>query len=118
MSRTETPIDWEGTSYSDLMAFPVDAKHNAGFQLGRLQAGLAPTDCKPLKGLAKDITGVMEIRIWAEDGGYRMAYVSRFGDVISVLHCFQKKTQQTSKRDIDLIVKRYKVARERHQKKS
>ncbi len=117
MTNKETPIDWEGTSYSDLMAFPADAKHSAGFQLGRLQAGLDPADWKPLTGLANDITGVKEIRIWSEDGGYRVAYATKFGDVISVLHCFEKKTQQTEKKDIDLIVKRYKEARERHQRK-
>ncbi|WP_423246891.1 type II toxin-antitoxin system RelE/ParE family toxin [Spectribacter hydrogenoxidans] len=35
--------------------------------------------------------------------------LSRFADVVCVLHCFQKKTQRTSKRDIDLVTKRFKA---------
>jgi phage-related protein len=34
-------------------------------------------------------------------------YVAKFGDNIHVLHCCQKKTQATPKRDIDLARKRY-----------
>jgi len=35
-------------------------------------------------------------------------YVAKFNDAIYVLHCFQKKTAQTSKPDIDLAEKRYR----------
>lgn len=44
--------------------------------------------------------GVIEIRLHGEDGEYRVVYVARFSDVVCVLHCFQKKTQKTSLRDI------------------
>ena len=37
-----------------------------------------------------------------------MIYVAKFEDSVYVLHCFQKKTQKTSKKDIDLATKRYK----------
>ena len=37
-----------------------------------------------------------------------MIYVTKFEDSVYVLHCFQKKTQKTSKKDIDLATKRYK----------
>ena len=114
MSIKETPIVWEGTSYSDLMKFPIDARHSAGFQLGRLQIGLDPTDWKHFTSLGKDLKGVKEIRIWAQDGGYRVIYAMKFGDAISVLHCFEKKTQGTEKKDINLIVKRYKEVKNRH----
>lgn len=52
--------------------------------------------------------GVQEIRI--RDGGnaYRVVYVAKFEEAIYVLHCFQKKTQQTSQADIDLAKARYK----------
>jgi len=39
-------------------------------------------------------------------------YVAKFTDAIYVLHCFQKKTQATAKADIELAVKRYRIARE------
>ena len=53
--------------------------------------------------------GVREIRIHDVDGAFRVVYVARFADAIYVLHCFQKKTQQTAKRDIDLARKRFKA---------
>lgn len=37
-----------------------------------------------------------------------MIYVAKFNDAIYVLHCFHKKTAQTSKPDIDLAEKRYR----------
>lgn len=53
-------------------------------------------------------TGVMELRVWDEAGTFRVVYVARLADAVYVLHCFQKKTQQTAKRDIDLARKRLK----------
>ena len=50
----------------------------------------------------------MELRVWDEAGTFRVVYVARLADAVYVLHCFQKKTQQTAKRDIDLARKRLK----------
>jgi len=36
-------------------------------------------------------------------------YVAKFANVVYVLHAFQKKTQKTTKYDIDLAAKRYKM---------
>jgi phage-related protein len=38
--------------------------------------------------------------------------VTKFGDSVVVLHCWQKKTQTTSKSDKGLIVARYREAKE------
>jgi phage-related protein len=38
-----------------------------------------------------------EIRIRDAAGAFRVLYVAKFGDAVYVLHCFQKKTQKTSK---------------------
>jgi len=35
-------------------------------------------------------------------------YVAKFDDAIYVLHCFQKKTQKTSKADLNLATLRYR----------
>jgi phage-related protein len=35
-------------------------------------------------------------------------YVTKFGDTLFVLHCFQKKTQKTSVADIEIATRRYK----------
>lgn len=52
--------------------------------------------------------GVTEIRIRDEAGAFRIIYVAKFVDAIYVLHCFQKKSRQTSKHDIDLAQQRYR----------
>ena len=45
--------------------------------------------------------GVEEIRVWDEAGTFRLIYTARLADAVYVLHAFQKKTQATSKRDIE-----------------
>lgn len=42
------------------------------------------------------------------DGAFRVIYVASLGDAIYVLHCFQKKSQRTSKEDIALAARRYR----------
>lgn len=95
-----------GTAYSDLKAFPEDARRKAGQQLNRVQQGLMPVDWKamPLVG-----PGVVEIRIRGPAGAFRVLYVASIGDEVFVLHCFQKKSAQTSRRDIALASARYKA---------
>ena len=51
--------------------------------------------------------GVEEIRIWDESGTYRVIYTARLHDMVYVLHAFQKKTQATSQRDIEVAKKRF-----------
>ncbi len=51
--------------------------------------------------------GVQEIRIRDESGAFRVIYVAKFSDAVYVLHCFQKKTQKTSRADIDLATNHY-----------
>lgn len=97
-------IDFVDTALDDLRAFPDDARRDAGYQLDKVQHGEEPDDWKPFPTVGP---GTREIRI-AEDGdAFRVMYVAKFGDKIHVLHCFQKKTQATPKRDIDLAKKRY-----------
>ena len=49
-----------------------------------------------------------EIRTRDADGIYRVMYIAKFEEAVYVLHCFQKKTQNTSQSDIDLDKRRYK----------
>ena len=37
-----------------------------------------------------------------EAGAYRVIYIATFAEAVRVLHAFQKKTQRTAKRDLDL----------------
>lgn len=46
--------------------------------------------------------GVEEIRVREAAGVFRVIYLARFAEAVYVLHAFQKKTQATAKKDIDL----------------
>jgi phage-related protein len=52
--------------------------------------------------------GVREIRIRDAAGIFRVPYVAKFDDAVYGLHCFRKKTQKTSKVDLDLAAQRYR----------
>ncbi len=57
--------------------------------------------------------GVREIRVRVDAGAFRVIYVAKLADAIYVLHAFQKKTEQTAKRDIDLALARLRqISRE------
>ena len=90
-------IEFIGRSLEEIRGFSVDAKREAGYQLDRVQRGLDPTDWKPMTTIGQ---GVREIRI-KEDGQWRIIYIAKFEDAVYVLHAFRKKTQKTTKSDID-----------------
>jgi len=98
-------IDFRGDSLDALRVFPVLARKEAGFQLDKVQSGQDPDDWKPMNVVG---SGVREIRIQDAAGIFRVIYIAKLADVVYVLHCFQKKTEKTSKVDIDLATKRYK----------
>ena len=52
--------------------------------------------------------GVKEIRIRDEAGAFRVLYLAKFAGAVYVLHCFQKKTEKTSKSDMEIAAKRYR----------
>lgn len=98
------PLRFLGDSLKCLRDFPDDARHDAGYQLEKVQRGQQPNDFKPMAAIGR---GVEEIRIVEDSGAYRVIYVARRSDAVYVLHAFQKKTQATSKRDIDTAKRRF-----------
>ncbi len=102
----EKEIRWVGSAYDDLLAFPVEPRRQAGFQLSKVQAGLEPEDWKPFDEVG---AGTREIRIREASGAFRVMYVAKFEEAVYVLHCFQKKTQATSKQDKDIATARYRA---------
>ena len=98
-------LDFRGNALDDLRAFPRKAIRETGHQLDRVQRGLKPDDAKAMPSIGK---GVVELRIWDEAGTFRVVYVAKFESAVYVLHCFQKKTQQTARKDIELAAKRFK----------
>ena len=99
------PVEFRGNSLDDLRAFPLSARREAGHQLDQVQNGQEPDDWKPMNTVGQ---GVKEIRIRDAAGAFRVIYVAKFADAVYVLHCFQKKTEKTSKADLDLASKRYR----------
>ena len=97
-------VDFRGSSLADLRLFPVAAKRDVGYQLDRVQRGLEPTDSKSMRTVGKS---VYEIRVEEPSGAFRVIYIAKFEKFVYVLHCFQKKTQKTAKRDLDLAKNRY-----------
>jgi phage-related protein len=101
-SVSEKPVAWLGSSLQDLRAFPEDARRAAGYQLGRVQHGLLPTDWKPMNAVG---TGVIEIRVHTRLE-HRVFYVAKFEEAVYVLHAFEKRTRQTPQSAIKLAKKR------------
>lgn len=111
----EKEIRWVGSSYDDILNFPDEPRRKAGFQLGKVQAGLEPENWKPFNDVG---AGTKEIRVTDSSGIFRLMYVAKFEEAVYVLHCFQKKTEATAKHDKDIAEARYRaVVRERKAKK-
>lgn len=101
--RLVKPISFLGDSLARLRDFSDDARAEAGFQLWEVQIGNDPDDWRSMKAVG---SGVREIRIREASGAFRVIYLATLADRILVLHAFQKKTQQTARKDIDLAAKR------------
>ncbi len=114
MAKTDTirPVVWVGDSKKQLKKMPEDVQKQMGGELYLAQKGEKPPHGKSFKGIA---SGVFEIKDDFETNTYRLVYVVQFGTRLYVLHAFQKKSTKgiaTSKKDVDLIARRYKEALE------
>jgi phage-related protein len=98
------PICFLGDSLKCLRGFPEEARQDAGYQLDLVQRGSQPDDFKPMPTIGK---GVEEIRVRDDAGAWRVIYTARLADAVYVLHAFQKKTQGTSRHDIDIASGRF-----------
>ena len=105
---------WVGDSKKRLLEFPTDVRKRIGYALEEVQAGETPNRTKPLRGFS----GVYEIvRDYVGDT-YRAVYVLNLGELVYVLHCFQKKSTRgikTPKKEIDLIRRRLNIAKKHAQ---
>jgi phage-related protein len=99
------PVAFLGDSRDRLRDFPTEMREECGRIIRRLQRGLSPRDWKPFPQIGP---AVREFRIWGEDGTFRVFYMVKTADAVYILHAFQKKTQQTPQKDIDLAIRRYR----------
>jgi phage-related protein len=111
--RDLKPVRWVASSLRDLKSFPADVQRSVGFSLFRAQEGKKAPNAKPLKGIVKG-AGVLEIIEDHDSDTYRVVYTVRFSMGVYVLHSLQKKSRKgvaTPKHEIDLIRRRYEMAR-------
>ena len=103
------PVRFVGSAKDDLAAFPKLCARPRGSGVVHDAGGRNPDDWKPMVGIGP---GACEIRVGDSTGAYRVIYVAKFKDAVYVLHAFQKKSQKTTRADLDLAKQRYRIARE------
>ncbi len=112
MDSNPRPLEWIASSLDDLKDFPEDVQQAVGYALYRAQCGEKHSSVKPLKGFKG--ASVLEVVQNSDGDTYRAVYTVRFGEVVYVLHVFQKKSKSgiaTPKQDIELIETRLKRAK-------
>jgi phage-related protein len=97
------PVIFIGGSKSTIKRFPEEARGDSGWQLQAVQNGKDPTDWKPMPSIGP---GVKEIRVHRPHE-HRVIYTAHFPEAVYVLHAFEKKTQQTPQRHIDIARSAY-----------
>lgn len=106
------PVVWLGNSRKNILEFPEKVRKLIGDELQLLQYGGMPKDAKVFRGVGP---GVIEIALKYDKDAYRCVQAVQLGKKIYVLHAFQKKAKKgisTPQKDVDLIVQRYKDAKE------
>ena len=68
------PVCFLGDSLKCLRDFPQGARHDAGYQLDKVQRGDQPDDFKSMPSVGK---GVEEIRVLDSSGAHRVIYFAR-----------------------------------------
>ena len=109
------PVRWIASSKHDISALPHDVRGDIGQALYVAQRGDKHADAKILKGFGG--AGVLEVVARHDGDTFRAVYTVRFAAAIYVLHVFQKKSKSgiaTAKKDIDLVMKRLKLASADH----
>jgi phage-related protein len=104
-------LAWLADSRARVKSFPAGVQDDIGYALYAAQLGEMSPKAKPLHGLG---SGVMEIVANDESGTWRAVYTVSIGDLIYVVHAFQKKSKigiATPKAEMDLVRQRLKQLR-------
>jgi phage-related protein len=106
-------LHFEGDSLEVLSGFPDDVKRSLGFSLRQLQIGREPTsETRSMRSIGP---GAYELKEADQHAWYRVIYLSKIGNTIYVLHCFEKESRKTDRRDIAVARQRFKIVRQRLQ---
>jgi phage-related protein len=100
-------ITYVGSVQKEIFSFPEKARQRLMTALTMVSAevDLSPKDFKYMPAVG---AGCYELRVRLNNQ-YRILYVAKFQEAVYVLHAFIKKTEQTSKADIELGEKRYRA---------
>jgi len=84
-----------------LRGFPEEVRRELGKIIFDLQKGakLAMPLSKPIPSVGP---GVEELRIKDRAGAFRVFYLTRKTDAVLIFHAFQKKTQKTPQKEIEI----------------
>jgi phage-related protein len=104
-------LHFEGDSLEVLSAFPSAVKKVLGFALYQLQIGREPT-CRTRR-MSSIGPGVYELKEADERTWYRAIYLAKVENVIHVLHCFEKASRKTDRRDLELAARRLRLVKQR-----
>jgi phage-related protein len=108
---SQAELHFEGDSLEILSTFPYEVKQSLGFSLRLLQMGLEPA-CQT-RSMSSIGVGVYELKEADERAWYRAIYLSKVGNVIYVLHCFEKDSRKTDRRDLAVASQRLKMVKQR-----
>jgi phage-related protein len=98
-------IHWEGDSRKVLAGFPEEVRGSLGFALYELQLGRKPSVAT--RRMESVGPGVYELKEADERTWYRVIYLSKLDNVIYVLHCFEKQSRKTDRRDLNIAKERF-----------
>lgn len=98
-------ILWHPKALDTIRTFPEDVRRKIGYLLRKLEEGefLGMPHARPMSIVG---SGVMELRVSSQDGAFRVFYVLKIGEKITVFHAFHKKTQKTDHSELVLGKKR------------
>ena len=111
-------VVWVGSSKDDISELPTQVKLVFGHALYLAQIGRKHPDAKPLTGIE---SGVLEVVEDFDRNTYRAVYKVQLGNIVYVLHVFQKKSKSgkaTPKPDVDLIKSRLKLAKQDYERRT
>ena len=87
---------------------PFAEKEDFAKALETVRKGGTPAmGLKPLTHLGKNIKGVIELIINGSPA-YRVIYVAKYNNTVYILHAFTKTTNGVDRKEMDVVVKRYK----------
>lgn len=96
--RRAKPVAFVGSAQRDLLRLPEVAQDRFGTELDLVRLGKDPLHWKPMTTIG---TGVREIRVQV-GRAFRAIYIASFPEAVYVLHVFEKKSQRTAQRDIEV----------------